>query len=115
MKPTSVETAVDLRPPAGDDALASPVERRIEPVKSRLKLVDLVRDMPVVRVLAARDFKVKYKQSFLGPLWLIFQPIALLAAFLVAFVGSRTSRRRVSPMSSSPSSGSPSGRSSRRR
>ena len=40
-----------------------------------------------MRVLAARDFKVKYKQSVLGPLWLIFQPIALLAAFLVAFKG----------------------------
>jgi ABC-type polysaccharide/polyol phosphate export permease len=64
-----------------------PLERRIEPVKSRLKLSDLYRDLPVVRVLAARDFKVKYKQSVLGPLWLIFQPIALLAAFLVAFRG----------------------------
>ena len=40
-----------------------------------------------MRVLAARDFKVKYKQSLLGPLWLFFQPFALLAAFLVAFKG----------------------------
>ena len=38
-------------------------------------------------MLAARDFKVKYKQSLLGPLWLFFQPLALLAAFLVAFQG----------------------------
>ena len=59
----------------------------MKPVKSRIKPVDLLRDLPVVRVLAARDFKVKYKQSVLGPLWLIFQPIALLAAFLVAFRG----------------------------
>jgi ABC-type polysaccharide/polyol phosphate export permease len=41
----------------------------------------------VIGVLAARDFKVKYKQSVLGPLWLVFQPLALLAAFLVAFQG----------------------------
>jgi len=41
--------------------------------------------MPVVRVLASRDLKVKYKQSLLGPLWLFFQPLALLAGFLVAF------------------------------
>jgi ABC-type polysaccharide/polyol phosphate export permease len=41
----------------------------------------------VIRVLARRDFKVKYKQSLLGPLWLVFQPLALLAAFLVAFRG----------------------------
>jgi lipopolysaccharide transport system permease protein len=67
--------------------LESPEVRRIVPTKQRLKLVDFYRDAPVIRVLAARDFKVKYKQSLLGPLWLVFQPIALLAAFLVAFRG----------------------------
>ena len=41
----------------------------------------------MIRVLAARDFKVKYKQSLLGPLWLVFQPLALLVAFVVAFRG----------------------------
>jgi lipopolysaccharide transport system permease protein len=67
--------------------LESPRVQRIEPTKRRLRLADLGRDLPVVRVLAARDFKVKYKQSLLGPLWLVFQPVALLAAFLVAFRG----------------------------
>ena len=57
------------------------------PTQRRLKLRDVLRDTPVVRVLAIRDFKVKYKQSMLGPLWLVFQPLALLAAFLVAFRG----------------------------
>lgn len=47
----------------------------------------MVADVSIIRVLAARDFKVKYKQSLLGPLWLVFQPLALLAAFLVAFQG----------------------------
>jgi lipopolysaccharide transport system permease protein len=63
------------------------VERLIAPAKRRLKLRDVPREAPVIRVLAARDFKVKYKQSMLGPLWLVFQPLALLAAFLVAFRG----------------------------
>jgi lipopolysaccharide transport system permease protein len=67
--------------------LESPVVRRIVPTSRRLKLGDFYRDAPVIRVLAARDFKVKYKQSLLGPLWLFFQPLALLAAFLVAFRG----------------------------
>src|SRR5215211_2553614 len=67
--------------------LESPVVRRIVPTKRRLKLIDFHRDAPVIRVLAGRDFKVKYKQSLLGPLWLFFQPFALLAAFLVAFRG----------------------------
>jgi lipopolysaccharide transport system permease protein len=49
--------------------------------------MDIIREQSVVRVLASRDFKVKYKQSLLGPLWLLFQPLALLAAFLVAFRG----------------------------
>jgi lipopolysaccharide transport system permease protein len=62
------------------------LERVIKPAQSRIKLSEIHRDLPVVRVLAARDFKVKYKQSVLGPLWLFFQPLALLAAFMVTFV-----------------------------
>ncbi len=73
------------------EADAGPFEsagvRRIVPAKRRLRIGDLARDAPVIRVLARRDFKVKYKQSLLGPLWLVFQPLALLAAFLVAFRG----------------------------
>ena len=67
--------------------LEDPTERVIAPTKRRLKLRQLHKDMPVVRVLAARDFKVKYKQSLLGPLWLVIQPLALLLAFLVGFQG----------------------------
>jgi len=70
------------RPAEGLDAV---VERIIVPAKSRLKLRDIYGDLPVVRVLAGRDFKVKYKQSLLGPLWLIIQPLALMLAFFVAF------------------------------
>jgi ABC-type polysaccharide/polyol phosphate export permease len=65
--------------------LEQPVVRIIRPVKRRVRLGDLFRDATVIRVLAARDFKVKYKQSLLGPLWLVFQPLALLGAFFIAF------------------------------
>jgi ABC-type polysaccharide/polyol phosphate export permease len=51
----------------------------------RLTLSDIWRGAPVIQVVAARDFKVKYKQSLLGPLWLLFQPIALLVGFFIAF------------------------------
>jgi lipopolysaccharide transport system permease protein len=64
-----------------------PFERIIVPMKRRLRVADLLRHREVVQVLAARDFKVKYKQSLLGPLWLVFQPLALLVAFVVAFRG----------------------------
>jgi lipopolysaccharide transport system permease protein len=67
--------------------LESALERVIVPAKRRLSLRDVAREGAVIRVLAGRDFKVKYKQSLLGPLWLIFQPLALLAGFLVAFQG----------------------------
>jgi ABC-type polysaccharide/polyol phosphate export permease len=65
--------------------LESPAIRRIVPAKRRVRLSDLHRDLPVISVLAGRDFKVKYKQSALGPLWLVFQPFALFAGFLIAF------------------------------
>jgi lipopolysaccharide transport system permease protein len=84
-------THVDVRQRTAAPAAAPPLEepsvRRIRPTNARIRLSDLYSDIPVIRVLAARDFKVKYKQSLLGPLWLVFQPLALLAAFLVAFRG----------------------------
>lgn len=61
------------------------LELRIEPVKTRIRLSNLPAMLPVVRVLAVRDFKAKFKQSLLGPAWIFLQPLALLAAFLVGF------------------------------
>lgn len=57
------------------------------PTKRRVRITDLPAAVPVIRVLAARDFKVKYQQSILGPVWVVFQPLALLGAFMVAFRG----------------------------
>src|SRR4051794_1951600 len=65
--------------------LEAPVVRVVRPVKRRIRLADVWRGRQVIRVMASRDFKVKYKQSLLGPLWLVFQPLALLAAFFIAF------------------------------
>ena len=67
--------------------LESETERVIVPAKRRISLRDVAREGAVIRVLAGRDFKVKYKQSLLGPIWLVFQPLALLVGFLVAFQG----------------------------
>lgn len=71
--------------PATSRPLEEPVVRVMRHVKRRVHVGDIWRQREVLKVIAARDFKVKYKQSLLGPLWLVFQPIALLAAFLVAF------------------------------
>ena len=61
--------------------------REAVPVKRRLQLRELVTAWPVARVIGARDIKIKYKQSALGPLWLLLQPLGILAAITVAFSG----------------------------
>ena len=60
-------------------------ERVIAPAKRRLKARDLYRHHAIIRILAVRDLKTKNKQAILGPVWLVFQPAALLLAFVVAF------------------------------
>jgi lipopolysaccharide transport system permease protein len=72
---------------------AEPIEQarvrevRIEPVTSRLTLREVVDSWSVIRVLAIRDLKARYKQSLLGPIWIAFQPLALLAAYVIGFRG----------------------------
>jgi lipopolysaccharide transport system permease protein len=56
-------------------------------VKRRVKLLDIPRSLPVIRVISVRDFKARYKQSALGPIWLAIQPLGIVAAFAVAFNG----------------------------
>ena len=85
MKQVDLKQAGAAGAPPLAKELEWPVERVIVPAKRRLKIGDLVRHWAVIRVIAARDFKIKYKQSVLGPLWLVFQPLALLLAFIVAF------------------------------
>src|SRR5579872_3965849 len=66
--------------------------RRIVPCQRRLALRDVRSYVPIIRVIAARDFKAKYKQSVLGPVWLFAQPLALLGALVFAFHGVSHSR-----------------------
>lgn len=49
-----------------------------------LKLQELWRYRDLVFLFAHRDFVVSYKQTFLGPLWLVFTPI--LTSLMYAFV-----------------------------
>ena len=79
-----------LDPPANVDAgvrlpLAEQQVTLVEPVRRRFGLRDLLRSGDVIRVVATRDFKARFKQAMLGPLWLVVQPAAMLAALFVAF------------------------------
>jgi lipopolysaccharide transport system permease protein len=55
------------------------------PAKRRIRLSDLWSSRHVGFMLGLRDIKAKYKQSALGPLWLVLQPLGMLAAVSVAF------------------------------
>jgi lipopolysaccharide transport system permease protein len=61
--------------------------RTIVPVKRRVPIPDIWHSRRVARLLAMRDLKIKYKQSIVGPPWLIIQPLGILAALMVAFHG----------------------------
>jgi len=65
--------------------LAGPPEVLIAPVRHRISVRDITANGALIRVLVSRDLKVKYKQSVLGPIWVVFQPFALLVAFIVGF------------------------------
>ena len=45
------------------------------PAKRRVKLREVLTTLPVGWMLGRRDMKIKYKQSALGPLWLVLQPL----------------------------------------
>ena len=57
----------------------------IVPAKRRVRLREVWSSFAVGRMLGGRDIKVKYKQSALGPLWLVLQPLGMLVAVSVAF------------------------------
>jgi len=70
-------------PLAGD--LVDPQMRVIVPVRRRVRLREVWTSRPVAWMLGWRDMKAKYKQSALGPLWLVLQPLGMLLAITIAF------------------------------
>lgn len=71
---------------AGSPAeLIEPTMRVSVPMRRRVRLRDMWTSLPVGWMLGWRDMKAKYKQSALGPLWLVLQPLGMLAAITIAF------------------------------
>lgn len=50
-----------------------------------LRLHELFRYRDLIRLLVRRDFVAKYKQTILGPLWAILQPLLTTVVFSVVF------------------------------
>ena len=59
----------------------------IKPTKGwfKLNLADVWRYRDLVSLLVHRDFVSKYKQTVLGPLWFIIQPLLMTVVFTVIF------------------------------
>jgi lipopolysaccharide transport system permease protein len=66
-------------------ALVDQSVRVIVPAPRRVRLREVWTSLPVAWMVGRRDMKIKYKQSALGPLWLVLQPLAMLLAVVVAF------------------------------
>jgi lipopolysaccharide transport system permease protein len=75
------------RPAARDTAPVSDRTLVAVPGRKRVRLADLWTSREVAWMLAGRDLKIKYKQSLLGPPWLVLQPLGVLAGLIVAFNG----------------------------
>ena len=50
-----------------------------------LDLKELFRYRELLWILALRDIKVKYKQTIIGGLWAILQPVMTMVVFTVFF------------------------------
>lgn len=80
--PTQVSPATVT---AGQVTPVEDTKRVTVPMRHRVRLRDVWTSLPVGWMLGRRDIKIKYKQSALGPLWLLLQPLGMLAAITLAF------------------------------
>jgi lipopolysaccharide transport system permease protein len=73
--------------PANAWATTDGAVRHIAPVKRRVHLRELWTSRHVAKAVAMRDLKVRYKQSLVGPPWLVLQPLGMLAGLALVFSG----------------------------
>ena len=59
--------------------------REITPTARRIRVRDVFGTLPTAYLFAVRDFQTRYKQSLLGPVWLVVQPLTMLTGFTVVF------------------------------
>ena len=82
--PTQAQTASPSSVPS-PPARVDNTFRVTVPVRRRVRLREVRTSLPVGWMLGWRDMKAKYKQSALGPLWLVLQPVGMLLAITIAF------------------------------
>jgi lipopolysaccharide transport system permease protein len=82
--PPIKKSGVNRKPAAGGGLPDAPVVV-LEPRRNDLNLQDLWHYRDLFYVLTARDVKVRYKQTFLGILWAIIQPLLTMIIFTLFF------------------------------
>jgi ABC-type polysaccharide/polyol phosphate export permease len=87
MSPSSTQAAATSTADLGGASvgLVDTSVRVAVPMKRRIRLSSLWTSRRVGWMMGLRDVKAKYKQSALGPLWLVLQPLGMLAAVSIAF------------------------------
>jgi hypothetical protein len=82
MSPSSTQAAATSTADLGGASvgLVDTSVRVAVPMKRRIRLSSLWTSRRVGWMMGLRDVKAKYKQSALGPLWLVLQPLGMLAA-----------------------------------
>jgi len=83
--PSQAEAASVRAVPGAQAGLVDDALHVTVPVRRRVRLGDIWTTRRVGWMLGWRDMKTKYKQSALGPLWLVLQPLGMLAAITIAF------------------------------
>lgn len=83
IKQPDVNSALPLHPTTID--LPQKPVVVIEPQRSSLNLYDLWQYRDLFYVLTVRDIKVRYKQTVLGILWTIIQPLFMMVIFTFLF------------------------------
>lgn len=78
--------AVDAAPTAHPTGMADTVVE-ISATTTRVRPSELWHRREVAWIVALRDIRIKYKQSVLGPLWLVLQPLGVLGGLIFVFHG----------------------------
>lgn len=87
MTPFSSRATLDSGPAAGSAPVTGKPLIDIRPTKKwyEIDLIGLWRHREMLLLLAQRDIKVRYKQTWLGVLWAVLQPLGPMLVFTLIF------------------------------
>ena len=75
----------DIAPPRAAATAVLADDERLMRDQLRVRLAEVWRYRDLVGLFVRRDFVAQYKQTILGPLWHIFQPLFTTVIFTVVF------------------------------